>query len=153
MDFIKATGSGRDFRLVGEKINFFFYCPKNGWLEQTPEGVKPAMFSIPGFLKGEFEFVPDEVIEVGDEGVSERCDGSTVEFPCRIIAKEEEDIALLFTGEGICACDSSLQRFRVTRKGPKVEVYQNVRDMHFVIDGDEVFVKGPFKSMTLKETP
>ena len=55
-----------------------------------------------------------------------------------------------------CVCDE-IDRKRpihqddltLIRKGPKVETYRDVRDMHFVIEDDEVFVKGPFKLMTL----
>ncbi len=153
MTFTDAMGdkNHREFRRVGGDTVFFWLgTGEERELKQRGEdGVtREARFTWRDYFRTEFEFVAEEVIEVGDEitiqGIGVGRDGATI-----------HDVELIIEGQ-IHARPRTLEYAdpkdcTLIKKGPKVEVYKNVRDMHFVIDDDEVFVKGPFKRMELKE--
>ncbi len=155
MTFTDAMGdkNHREFRRVGGDTVFFWLgTGEERELKQRGEdGVtREPRFTWLDYFRTEFEFVAEEVIEVGDE--VQHCKLHVCELLYTTVPMEEPfGIKEGIFVNGSCSCREPLDKFKLIRKGPKVEVYKNVRDMHFVIDDDEVFVKGPFKRMELKE--
>ena len=69
MTFTEATSSDRDFRRVGDNKSEFFWegdSEDKELMERYLGSVRAPLFTWRDYFKGEFEFVEEEVIGVGD---------------------------------------------------------------------------------------
>ena len=152
MTFTQATSSDRDFRRVEDNKSEFFWegdGEDKELMERYLGSVRAPLFTWRDYFKGEFEFVEDEVIEVGDV-VKWGAD----DYESIVEALSPVTACIRWDGTLYIRMISDLT---LISKGPRVHTFEGeINDIHFK-DGDpynggaQHFQSGPFKRLTLTE--
>ena len=147
MNFTDAMGdkNHREFRRVGGDTVFFWLgTGEERELKQRGEdGVtREPRFTWLDYFRTEFEFVAEEVIEVGDE--VQHCKLHVCELLYTTVPMEEPfGIKEGIFVNGSCSCREPLDKFKLIRKGPKVQTFEGATDIDFNCKGSQVFKDGP----------
>jgi len=148
MTFTEATSSGKDFRRVGEKKSYFGFDATEGLREYFGGRSSFPSFRMQDFLTGEFEFVEDEVIEVGDTAVrTDLYSGRPAEEGVIHGINHQEQAVIIYKDNKFCV--APIKHLKLIRKG-NVHVFEGVQiieqrgHVYTVLKGSQIHPAGYF---------